>query len=154
MRVVLLMIGSILLLDQVTKAFVVSQMVLHQSEPIIESFLHLTYVRNPGAAFGFLSRTPAWFRQPSFFAATVVAVLVLGILLRNAAETDRLTSVAVAAILGGVFGNLIDRLRDGSVIDFLDVQWYEYHWPAFNVADTAILLGVMGFVASVLCRVK
>ncbi len=143
---VLLIVGVILLLDQVTKALIVRHMSLYQSEPVVASFFHFTYVRNAGAAFGFLAQTPAWFRQPFFVVVTGVAVLALGIFLRNADETDRMTNIAVATILGGALGNLIDRIRAGSVIDFLDFHLHGYHWPAFNVADTCITLGVIGLL--------
>ena len=145
-RLVLLIVGVILLFDQASKALVVRHMALYQSEPVVASFFHLTYVRNTGAAFGFLAQTPAWFRQPFFLGTTLVAVFALGIFLRNADETDRMTSIAVATILGGALGNMIDRIQDGSVIDFLDFHWHGYHWPAFNVADMCITLGVIGLL--------
>ena len=143
---VLLIVGVILLLDHGTKALIVRHMSLYQSKPVVASFLHLTYVSNAGAAFGFLAQTPAWFRQPFFLVVTGVAVLALGIFLRNADETDRMTNIAVATILGGALGNLIDRIQAGSVIDFIDLHWHGYHWPAFNVADTCITLGVIGLL--------
>ena len=126
-RLVLLIVGVILLLDQASKALVVHHMTLYQSEPVVASFFHLNYVRNTGAAFGFLAQTPAWFRQPFFLGTTVIAVFALGIFLRNADETDRMTNIAVATILGGALGNMIDRIQDGSVIDFLDFHWHGYH---------------------------
>jgi signal peptidase II len=147
-RMVLLVVGTILVLDQVTKLLVERSMVPYQSEPVIASFFHLTYVRNTGAAFGLLAQAPDWFRQPFFFIATAVAIVALGLFLRHTAETDRLTILAVAAILGGAVGNLIDRLRYGYVIDFLDFHWRGYHWPAFNVADSCITLGVLGLLWS------
>ncbi len=143
---VFLIVVVILLLDQATKALIVTHMSLYQSEPVVASFFHLTYVRNTGAAFGFLAQTPAWFRQPFFLVVTGVAVFALGVFLRNADETDRMTNIAVATILGGALGNLIDRIQAGSVIDFIDLHWHGYHWPAFNVADTCITLGVIGLL--------
>lgn len=139
-------VSGILVLDQVSKALVVRTLEVHQSVPVIESFFHLTLVHNTGAAFGLLARAPAWFRQPFFLLATVVAVLALLLFLRHTDETKRLTVLSIAAIIGGALGNLIDRLRYGHVIDFLDFHWRGYHWPAFNVADTCITLGVIGIV--------
>lgn len=136
------------MLDQVTKLWIDSSMQLYQSEEIISGFFSLTYVRNTGAAFGFLAQTPEWFRQPFFFATTGIALLVLGLFLSRLDETEWLARVSIASILGGAIGNLIDRLRFGYVIDFLDVYWQGYHWPAFNVADSCITVGVIGLLWS------
>ncbi|MEW6296190.1 MAG: signal peptidase II [Thermodesulfobacteriota bacterium] len=145
-RTVLPLVGGILVLDQITKALVVRALDVHESVPIIESFFHLTLVYNTGAAFGLLAHTPAWFRQPFFLLATGVAVFALLLFLRRTDEADRPTVLSIAAIIGGAVGNLIDRLRYGHVIDFLDFHWRGYHWPAFNVADTCITLGVIGIL--------
>lgn len=144
--VVFFWVSGILVLDQVSKALVVRALDVHQSVPVIDSFFHLTLVYNTGAAFGLLARAPAWFRQPFFLVATGVAVLALLLFLRHTDETKRLTVLSISAIIGGALGNLIDRLRYGHVIDFLDFHWRGYHWPAFNVADTCITLGVIGII--------
>ena len=141
-------VGIIVVLDQATKLWIDSSMQLYQSQEIISGFFSLTYVRNTGAAFGFLSQTPEWFRQPFFFATTGLALLVLGIFLSRLDETERLARISIASILGGAIGNLIDRVRFGYVIDFLDVYWQGYHWPAFNVADSCITVGVIGLLWS------
>lgn len=147
-RCLLPVVGVIVMLDQVTKLWIDSSMQLYQSEEIISGFFSLTYVRNTGAAFGFLAQTPEWFRQPFFFATTGIALLVLGLFLSRLDETEWLARVSIASILGGAIGNLIDRLRFGYVIDFLDVYWQGYHWPAFNVADSCITVGVIGLLWS------
>lgn len=145
-RTVLLLVSGILVLDQISKALVIRTLDVYESVPIIESFFHLTLVYNTGAAFGLLAHMPAWFRQPFFLVATGVAVLTLLLFLRRTGGANRPTVIAIATIIGGALGNLIDRLRYGHVIDFLDFHWRGYHWPAFNVADTCITLGVIGIL--------
>jgi signal peptidase II len=142
-----LLVAGIVVLDQITKA-IVERTMLDQSIIVIESFFRLTYVRNTGAAFGLLAQTPEWFRQPFFFIATAMAVIALVLFLKHLKEADRLARVAVAAILGGALGNLIDRIHYGYVIDFLDFYWRGHHWPAFNVADACITLGGIGLLWS------
>ncbi len=143
-KLVTLVVGSILLLDQVTKLAVDHSLALHQSVPIIEGFFHLTYVRNTGAAFGFLANAPEAFRVPFFFITTGVAVGVLLMFLRRVETDAPLLLFALSGVLGGALGNLLDRLYYGEVIDFLDFHWRGYHWPAFNVADSCITLGMVG----------
>jgi signal peptidase II len=145
---VILIVGAIIVLDQATKALVARSLALHQSVPVIESFFHLTHERNTGAAFSLFAAAPAWFRQPFFLLATGVAVVALLLFLRHAEGASSLAVVATAAILGGALGNLIDRVRYGEVIDFLLFHWRGYHWPAFNVADSCITLGVIGLLWS------
>lgn len=135
-------VGTILVLDQATKWLVASTLRLHESVTIIESFFQLTHARNTGAAFSLLAEAPASFRQPFFFVTTLIAVGVLLVLLRRVESSQTLTLVAIAGILGGALGNFIDRLLYGEVIDFLLVHWQQYYWPAFNVADSCITVGV------------
>lgn len=142
---VILIVGSILVLDQVSKEMVVRTLPLHESVSVVPAFFHLTHLRNTGAAFSLLAQAPAWFRQPFFLIATGVAVLALLLFLRQTDSARRLV-VAIAAILGGALGNLIDRLRYGEVVDFLLLHWHGYYWPAFNVADSCITLGVAGLL--------
>ncbi len=135
--------GLILLLDQITKFYVDSSMRLHESIPVIQGFFNITYVRNPGAAFGFLADASPLFRSIFFVAVTVLAIiLVVHYIWKSRAEEPFLT-FALALILAGAVGNLIDRVRLGEVIDFLDVYIGSYHWPAFNVADSAISVGAV-----------
>ncbi len=143
---VILIVGVILAFDQATKVLVSRTLVLHESVPVVESFFHLTHERNTGAAFSLFAQAPAWFRQPFFLLATVMAVVALVLFLRQTEDTNRLMVVAIAAILGGAAGNLIDRILYGEVVDFLLFHWRGYYWPAFNVADTCITLGVIGLL--------
>lgn len=135
--------GLILLLDQITKFYVDSLMRLHESIPVIQGLFSITYVRNPGAAFGFLADASPLFRSIFFVAVTVLAIiLVLHYIWKSRAKEPFLT-FALVLILSGAVGNLIDRIRFGEVIDFLDVYIGTTHWPAFNVADSAISVGAV-----------
>lgn len=129
-----------ILLDQLTKWLVVSRMNLHQSITLLPDFAHLTYVRNPGAAFGLLANHSL--RVPFFICISLLAAGgILWYLIKEASNSLRL-QLALGLIFSGAIGNLMDRIRFGEVIDFIDVHWYQYHWPAFNVADSAICVGV------------
>lgn len=132
--------GISLVLDQLTKGLVVAQMTLHQSIELLANFAHITYVRNPGAAFGILADNSL--RLPFFILVSVIASLGILWYLRKQQNGPVRVQIALGLIFSGAVGNLIDRIRYGEVIDFLDVHWYQYHWPAFNVADSAICVGV------------
>ena len=139
-------VAIILLLDQATKILIVYSLAVHESIPVFESFFHLTHERNTGAAFSLLADAPASFRQPFFFVTTVIAVVALLFFLRSVAVTATWTIIAIAGILGGAIGNFIDRMLYGEVVDFLLVHWRGYYWPAFNVADSCITVGVFGLL--------
>ena len=133
----------VVILDQLTKALVLDRMTLHESISVIDGFFALTYVRNTGAAFGIFAGHSAAVRVPGLLA---VATLALGVLLwfvRTVPLERRAVIAACGGVLGGAVGNMIDRAAYGEVIDFLDVYVGAYHWPAFNVADMAITLGVV-----------
>jgi signal peptidase II len=132
----------IVLGDQVSKLIVDAVMWPHQSIPIVENYFALTYVRNPGGAFGILGQANRNVVRPLLLGLPLVAVVVLVLFYRSTPADRLLGRLAFSLILGGAVGNLIDRLRYDGVIDFLDVHWYDYHWPAFNVADAAITIGV------------
>jgi signal peptidase II len=132
----------IVVVDQVTKYWVIQSMRLHESIPIIPNLFSLTYIRNPGAAFGLLAGSSNAFRMVFFGITSLFALALLGTILFRLPEKDCVGQLSIAGILGGAIGNLIDRLRFGEVIDFLDVYVESYHWPAFNVADSAITVGV------------
>ncbi len=138
--ILLLVTALSLLIDQFTKVYIDRVMDLHQSIPVLEGFFSITYVRNPGAAFGFLADTR--FRIPFFIVISIVAVIVIIVAFHKLRRDQKLAQVSLAMILSGAVGNLIDRVRLGEVIDFLDVYWKRYHWPAFNVADSLICVGV------------
>lgn len=129
-----------LILDQWSKQVVDGSMQLFQSIPIMPYF-NLTYVHNTGAAFSFLSQAGGW--QRWFFAGLALTVsVVITVWLARLKKHETLLAVALSLVLGGAVGNLVDRLLYGYVIDFLDVYYQDWHWPAFNIADSAITLGV------------
>lgn len=134
-----------LILDQASKLAVDGAMQLYQSIPIMPYF-NLTYVHNTGAAFSFLSEAGGW--QRWFFAGLALVIsIVIAFWLARLKRHEILLAVALALVLGGAIGNLIDRLVYGYVIDFLDVYYQDWHWPAFNIADSAITLGVILMLA-------
>ena len=135
--------GCIVAADQVTKLYIMQTMRLHESIAVIPNLFSLTYIRNPGAAFGLLAGSSNTFRMVFFGLTSIFALGLLGTILLRMPEQDRMGRLSVAGILGGAIGNLIDRMRYGEVIDFLDVYIEQYHWPAFNVADSAITVGVI-----------
>ena len=133
---------AVVVLDQVTKAIVERSMGLHETIPLLPVF-SLTYVRNCGAAFGIFGAAPVGVRLPLFLLVTVAAAWALVSMLRRARSEQRILVSAFGGILGGAAGNAICRMRYGEVIDFLDAHWGDLHWPAFNVADSAITVGVI-----------
>ena len=130
----------ILVLDQWTKLTVAANFRLHESVPVIHGLFHLTYVRNKGAAFGILADSAV--RVPFFITVSVLAMLGILWYIKRIRADQTLATFALSLIFAGALGNLIDRIRFGEVIDFLDVFWQRHHWPAFNVADSAITIGV------------
>lgn len=134
-----------LVLDQGSKLIVDSSMQLYQSIPILP-FFKITYLHNTGAAFSFLSEAGGW--QRWFFAGLALVIsIIITVWLSRLQKHETLLAIALSLILGGAVGNLIDRLAYGYVIDFLDVYYDTWHWPAFNVADSAITLGVVLMLA-------
>ena len=129
------------ILDQASKLAIAGSMQLYQSIQIMPYF-NLTYVHNTGAAFSFLSEAGGW--QRWFFAGLALVIsAVIAVWLARLKQHETLLAVALSLVLGGAIGNLIDRLAYGYVIDFLDVYYQTWHWPAFNIADSAITLGVI-----------
>ena len=140
-RLAALVALGVVLADQVTKAVVERVLVLHETIPLTP-FFALTYVRNTGAAFGVLAAAPVGVRLPIFLTVTVIATAAVLSYLRRTPADQRWRVAALGGVLGGALGNLLDRVRYGEVVDFLDLHWGELHWPAFNVADAAITVGV------------
>ncbi|MCF7971752.1 MAG: signal peptidase II [Methylococcaceae bacterium] len=132
--------GLALILDQISKIWIDTSMSLYQSIPVFPGF-SITYAHNYGAAFSFLSDAGGW--QRWFFAALAAAISIgLVIYIKRLKPNEILLAVSLSLILGGALGNLIDRIIYGYVIDFLDVYYQTYHWPVFNIADSAITIGV------------
>lgn len=141
-------------LDQMTKIFVHTQFQLHESVPVIENFFHLTYVRNFGAAFGFLSQTPAAFREVFFLSMPPLACLIILYILKGVEEKDTYQIMCLSCIFAGAIGNYLDRIQFRYVIDFLDFHYGKWSWPAFNIADMAIVGGVVFLMVSMLTEKK
>jgi signal peptidase II len=142
-KIVLGWVAIILVLDRLTKIIVDRTMSLHQSIPIIDGFFSLTYVRNTGAAFGILSGSHEAFRLPFLILVSVLALGFVVVMLKRLRDEERGLITALSFIIGGAIGNLVDRVLYGEVIDFLDFYWSHYHWPAFNLADSCITVGVL-----------
>jgi len=130
-------------IDQGTKAYIVAALDLHQSWPVFPGFFSITHVRNPGAAFGFLAEASPLFRVAFFIAITLIALGLILYYLGRSTEAEARQAAGLSLIFTGAVGNLIDRVRFGEVVDFLDVYWGVHHWPAFNVADSAITIGAI-----------
>ena len=137
-----LLVGAIVCVDQVTKALVQQSMALHESRPLVEGFLSLTHVRNRGAAFGLLSDADLPYQAAIFSIVSVAALVAIAVYALRLPPRSTLPRAGLTLILAGAIGNLIDRALLGYVIDFVDVYWRSHHWPAFNVADSAISVGV------------
>ena len=132
-----------LVLDILTKYWVVSNLTYAHRIPVIEGFFYLTHVRNTGAAFGLFQNAPATLRLTFFVGISGVAIVIIIQFFRKLAPRDRLSALALGLILGGAVGNLIDRIRLGEVVDFLHfILWGGYAWPDFNLADSWIVVGV------------
>jgi len=134
---------AVLLLDQITKHLIASRFPLHDSQPLISGFFNLVHVRNRGMAFGIMNRPGADWGFYILLGATLGAVALLLFWFYRLKSEDRGMVLPLSLILGGATGNLLDRVRMEEVIDFLDFHIGPYHWPAFNVADSAITVGTL-----------
>jgi signal peptidase II len=132
----------IVVLDQLTKALVRIKVPLHDSVTIVPGLVDVTHVRNTGAAFGFLDVVDFPFKTVALAIIATVALIGVGLYALSLSHHQLLARVGLALIIGGAAGNLIDRLVAGSVVDFVDVYWRTWHFWAFNVADSAITIGV------------
>jgi signal peptidase II len=135
-------VAIVVALDQLVKWLVDRAMELHDTRTVVEGFVRLTHVRNRGAAFGILSDADIPYQSVLFAAVSLLALAAIGVYAWRLPTGTPLPRVALALIMGGAVGNLLDRVRLGYVIDFVDVHWGAHHWPAFNVADSAISIGV------------
>ncbi len=144
----LLLLILVLVLDQITKVLVVNSFQLYESYEIIPGFFSLTYLTNKGAAFGFLAGVDAAWRHYFFLTLASVALVLLGVAWYRMRKDHPFYGPALALIAGGAVGNVIDRVRLGAVVDFLDFYIAGHHWPAFNVADSAITVGVALFLVA------
>lgn len=142
--------AAIIVVDQITKVLVERLMTLHEDLPVIDGFLSLQYVRNTGAAFGILSNADLPYQGVWLSVVSIVALAAIVVYALRLDAAHKLPQLALALVMGGAIGNLIDRTRLGYVIDFVLVYWREYRWPNFNVADSAITIGIVLLVLDIL----
>jgi len=140
--VLLICLVFILALDQYTKYEVQQRIRLYQIIEVIDGFFNLTHLRNTGGAFGILAGKKDGIGSVFFISVALAAVGVILYLLHKAKEQERILALSLSLVLSGAIGNLIDRIRHGEVVDFLDFHLFSYHWPAFNIADSAITIGI------------
>jgi len=133
---------AVIALDQLTKAIVRATLPMHESVTIVPGFIDFTHVRNSGAAFGILNAAEFPFKEVVIALIATAALIGIGIYAASLAHHQLVARVGLALIIGGAAGNLIDRVVAGSVVDFVDVYWQTWHFWAFNVADSAITIGV------------
>ena len=142
--------GAIVLFDQVTKALVRADVPLHSSRTLIPGLLDLTHVQNSGAAFGILNAADFPYKAAVIALIATVALVSIALFAAWLSPNQRLARLGLALVLGGAAGNLVDRVTAGYVVDFVDVYWRQYHFWAFNVADSAITIGVVGMMLDML----
>lgn len=138
--------GLIVIFDQITKAVIRNTLTLYHSITVIPGFFNITHILNPGGAFGFMANKSPFLRNLLFILLSSLAICLIFYFYKNTPKKYSLLSTCFALILGGALGNLIDRIRFGKVVDFLDFYIASYHWPAFNVADSAITVGITIYV--------
>lgn len=137
-----------LIIDIITKNLIKSKLMLYDAVPVIDGFFNIVYVLNPGAAFSFLHDMNESYRRLFFITVTIIAIFV--VLYIFAREKSKINTAGFALILSGAIGNLIDRIIIGKVVDFLDFYYKTYHFPAFNVADSCITVGVALIIIDIL----
>ena len=144
-NIILFVLGAatIVFLDQITKAAIVKNFLLHESHTVMDGFFNIVYVMNPGAAFGFLADMSETFRYLFFIGITVLVMMLIIYYIVKIESQNKLYVLSLTLIFAGAVGNLIDRIRFGAVVDFLDFYIGTAHWPAFNVADSSITIGAV-----------
>jgi signal peptidase II len=142
--------GTVLLLDQAAKAWAGKTLAGEAPLTVADNFFHLTYHRNTGGVFGLFAGTATMGRRLFFLTASLLALAFVLYLIREWGRDSLLSLWGLSLICGGALGNLVDRVRYGEVIDFIDWHWYSHHWPTFNIADSAITTGTVLLLLSVL----
>ena len=140
----------VIALDQITKVAVIRTLQPYEAISVIPGFFNLVHVRNPGIAFGLLSQLGAAWSRILLSALTTAAIILLIYWFGRVRDKDRRAAFGLSLVIGGAVGNLIDRLRLGEVVDFLDFYVGSFHWPAFNVADSAVTIGTFWLALSIL----
>jgi signal peptidase II len=144
-----LIAALVLLLDRLAKWAVATNIPLHDSVVVIPGLFHLTHVQNTGAAFGLFADSSAQWKVGALVSFSVVALVIVSALLWKNSHSLSTTTIGLSLILGWATGNLCDRMVSGHVVDFLDFYVGSYHWPAFNVADSAIVIGAILLVSEI-----
>ena len=139
----------VLFLDRLAKRAVASNIALHDSVVVIPGFFRLTHVQNTGAAFGLFADSTVQWKLGALVAFSILALIVVTALLWKNSHALSTTTIGLSLILGGAMGNLWDRVMSGRVVDFLDFYVGSYHWPAFNVADSAIVVGAVLLISEI-----
>jgi signal peptidase II len=150
--VLLFLFVWILAVDQWTKFSVQERLPLHHTIPVVKGFFNLTHVRNPGGAFGVLGGIKGGVGSALFVLVSLIAVGIILVLFHKTKENKEIVYFAFSLVLSGAVGNLIDRIRYGEVIDFFDLHISSFHWPAFNIADSAITVGIGLILVEILTR--
>ncbi|HVP50526.1 MAG TPA: signal peptidase II [Terriglobales bacterium] len=145
-----LIAAGVVLVDRASKWLVAQNVTLHDSLSVVPGFFRLTHVENRGAAFGLFSDSPSEWKVAVLILFSLIALVVVSALLWKNSHSMTITGFGLALIMGGALGNLWDRLLEGHVTDFLDFSLGGYHWPAFNVADSAIVMGALLLVSEIL----
>jgi signal peptidase II len=128
---------------------VASNIALSANIAVIPGFFRLTHVENPGAAFGLFAESPAQWKVAALVSFSILALIVVSALLWKHSHSLSTTAIGLSLILGGAVGNLWDRMIYGRVVDFLDFYVGSYHWPAFNIADSAIVIGALLLISEI-----
>jgi len=144
--------GLVIIIDQITKAVILSFIPLYRSIAVVPGFFSLTHIQNPGGAFGFMSNQSSSLLNIIFLFVVSLAICLVFYFYINTPKKYNLLSTGFALIFGGAIGNMIDRIRFGKVVDFLDFYIGDFHWPAFNVADSAISVGIVIFLFHLLFK--
>jgi signal peptidase II len=142
--IIALIAAAVIALDQYTKYLICANLGMYGRIEVIPGYLDIIHIRNSGVAFGFLKGFGTQYKTLSLIGVAAVAVFLLGFLISQVRRDQKLQAFSLALIVGGAIGNIIDRFRLGEVVDFVDAHWQGiYHWPAFNVADMAISIGIV-----------
>ncbi|MCJ7772826.1 MAG: signal peptidase II [Desulfobacterales bacterium] len=150
-----LIAGTIIVLDQITKALILKYLPLYNIITVIPGFFNITHIQNPGGAFGFMANQGPGLRSILFLFVSAIAIGVIFFFYKTTPSKDKWLTTGLSLIFGGAIGNLIDRIRFGKVVDFLDFYIREdLHWPSFNIADSAITIGITIFIIQMLFKDK
>jgi signal peptidase II len=139
----ILIAGLVVVIDRISKMAVAQRITLHDSIDVVPGLFRLTHVQNQGAAFGLFSDSPSEWKVAMLILFSIAALAVVSALLWKNGNAMNTTAISLSLVFGGALGNLWDRVASGRVIDFLDFYLGSHHWPAFNVADSAIVLGAL-----------